>query len=171
MALCETVLAIDPALRKTGWAILKNENKIISATAFGVITNSPKLLPSSCLLNLHEQLFDLFTKYQPTVCAIESTIYVQSHKIAISLGTSRAAALIAAARHGISIFEYSPKEVKLAAVGKGAASKDQVAFMMRSILRLTVTPPADAADALAIGMAHWQNSHANLIGAKINRQI
>ena len=69
-----------------------------------------------------------------------------------------AAALIAAADHGLRVYEYSPKKVKMAVVGKGTADKIQVAFMVRALLGLSETPPPDAADALAIGLAHLQAS-------------
>jgi crossover junction endodeoxyribonuclease RuvC len=92
------------------------------------------------------------------VCAIESTIFVQSFKTAIVLGSARGAALIAAAEHGLPIYEYAPREIKQAAVGRGGAQKDQVAFMMRSVLRLRETPPPDAADALAVAVTHFQNA-------------
>ena len=72
------------------------------------------------------------------------------------MGAARAAALIAAADHGLKIYEYAPRKVKMAVVGKGTADKEQVAFMVRSLLKLNETPPADAADALAIAMAHLQ---------------
>ena len=67
-------------------------------------------------------------------------IYVQSHRTAISMGAARAAALIAAADHGLPVFEYAPKKVKQAVVGKGAADKQQVAFMVRALLGLDETP-------------------------------
>jgi crossover junction endodeoxyribonuclease RuvC len=63
-------------------------------------------------------------------------------------------AVLAAAQKGLSIHEYPPKRVKQAIVGKGAAAKDQVAFMIRALLGLTETPPSDAADAIAIGLTH-----------------
>jgi crossover junction endodeoxyribonuclease RuvC len=70
------------------------------------------------------------------------------------MGAARAAALIAAADHGLTVFEYAPKKVKQAVVGNGAADKQQVAFMVRALLGLSETPPHDAADALAIALAH-----------------
>lgn len=163
----ERVLAIDPALRNTGWAVLEKHGRELRAIAWGVIANSSKLLHSGCLVAIREQLSDVIRQHQITVCAIESTIYVQSYKTAIVLGTARAACLIAAAEHGLPIYEYAPKEVKQAAVGRGAAQKDQVAFMIRSMLRLKETPPADAADALAVGIAHFQNADA---GAALGRE-
>lgn len=157
---CERVLAIDPALRNTGWAIIEKQGRDLKALAFGVISNPPKLLHSGCLVAIREQLNDIIKEHRPTVCAIESTIYVQSFKTAIVLGTARAACLIAAAEHGLAIYEYAPREVKQAAVGRGAAQKDQVAFMIRAMLQLRETPPADAADALAVGITHFQNADA-----------
>jgi len=74
------------------------------------------------------------------------------------MGAARAAAMIAGADHGLPVYEYSPKKIKLAVVGKGTAGKDQVAFMVRALLGLAETPPSDAADALAIALAHLQAS-------------
>ncbi len=157
----ERVLAIDPALRNTGWSVLEKDGRDLKAIAYGVISNPAKLLHSGCLVAIREQLNDVIREYKPTVCAIEATIFVQSFKTAIVLGTARAACLIAAAEHGLAIYEYAPREVKQAAVGRGAAQKDQVAFMIRSMLRLKETPPPDAADALAVGIAHFQNADAS----------
>ena len=70
--------------------------------------------------------------------------------------------IIAAASKGIPIFEYAPKRVKQAVVGKGAAKKEQVAFMIRAILSLEETPQTDAADALAVGLAHIYTSKESL---------
>lgn len=156
----ERVLAIDPALRKTGWAVVENTEGQPRALAWGVIHNKPNLLPSGCLVAIREGLQDVIRQHAPTVCAIESTIFVQSFKTAIVLGTARGACLLAAAEHGIPIYEYAPREIKQAAVGRGAAQKEQVAFMIRAQLRLRETPEADAADALATAITHFQSSAA-----------
>jgi crossover junction endodeoxyribonuclease RuvC len=96
--------------------------------------------------------------HKPDVVAVESIIYVQSFQTAITLGSARGAVLLAAARHGLPVHEYAPRRVKQAVVGKGAAQKQQVAFMIRALLGLTVTPPPDAADAIAVGLTHLQSS-------------
>lgn len=156
----ERVLAIDPALRKTGWAVVESLNGQLHAVSWGVIHNKPNLLPSGCLVAIREGLHDAIRQHQPTVCAIESTIFVQSFKTAIVLGSARGACLLTAAEHGLPIYEYAPREIKQAAVGRGGAQKDQVAFMMRAMLRLRETPPPDAADALATAVTHLQSSAA-----------
>ena len=152
------VLSIDPAVRNTGYAVLEGDPRRPTVLGFDVIS-IPKSLPqSAALAAIRTHLVNVIQKFQPDEVAVEGIIYVQSHQTAISMGAARAAALIAAADHGLRVFEYSPKKVKMAVVGNGNASKPQVAFMVRALLGLAETPPPDAADALAIGMAHLQAS-------------
>src|ERR1700739_1771547 len=105
----QRVLAVDPALRNTGWAVLQSDGKNISALRYGVIVNSTKLLHSGCLLAIREQLTAIIREFRPHECAVESTIYVQSFKTAITLGSVRGAVLIAAAEHGLAIYDYAPR--------------------------------------------------------------
>ena len=154
------VLAIDPALRNTGYAIIERDGKDFRALAYGTISNKPKLLQSGCLVAIREAINAVIKKHQPECCAVEGVIYVQSYKTAIIMGAARGAAVLAAAEHGLPVYEYAPKRVKQAVVGKGAADKQQVAFMVRALLNLTETPDPDAADALAIGMAHFYMSES-----------
>ena len=156
----ETLIAVDPSLRGTGYALLERESGKIRCLHFGVVKNQPKLTVSGCLLAIHQQLGDVIARFGPEVMAIESVIYVQSFPTAITLGSARGAALLAAAQKGLPIHEYAPRRVKQAVVGHGAAQKSQVAFMIRALLGLTVTPPPDAADAMAIGLTHFQAADA-----------
>lgn len=160
------VLSIDPALRNTGFAVIEETRSatgkaLYKALDYGTISNKKNLRQSSCLVAIREQIKEVIAKHSPEVCAIEGIIYVQSYKTAITMGAARGAALIAAAEHGMEIFEYAPKRVKQAVVGRGSADKQQVAFMMRALLSLTETPPSDAADALAIGMAHLYTNNSS----------
>lgn len=152
------VLAVDPAVRNTGYAVLEGDPRRPSALAYDVITVPDRLPQSAALSAVRSHLVHLITQYQPDEVAVEGIIYVQSHRTAISMGAARAAALIAAADHGLPVFEYAPRKVKMAVVGRGTADKSQVAFMVRALLGLAETPPPDAADALAIGLAHLQAS-------------
>ncbi len=152
------VLAIDPAVRNTGYAILEGDARKPTVIAYDVISVPKKIIQSGALSAIRSHLVNLITQYQPDEIAVEGIIFVQSHRTAISMGAARAAALIAGADHGLPVYEYSPKKVKMAVVGKGTADKAQVAFMVRAILGLAEAPPSDAADALAIGMAHLQAS-------------
>ena len=128
------------------------------ALAFGVIKNSPKIVPSRCLVAIRREVTDLVQEYQPDAAAVEGIIYLQNYQTAITLGSARGAALVALAEAGLPIYEYAPRRVKSAATGRGAAQKGQVSFMMRALLGLTENPPPDASDALAIAMTHAQNT-------------
>ena len=175
------VLAIDPALRNTGWAIVEREGKVNRGIAWGVIRNKPALRQSACLVVIMEAMRQIIREHRPDCCAIESTIYVQNFSTAITLGAARAAAIMAPAEAGLEICEYPPRRgeaagggggaaakgqggflgrgpLKGAVVGRGAADKAQVAFMVRALLKLTETPPHDAADALAVGIAHVEST-------------
>jgi crossover junction endodeoxyribonuclease RuvC len=165
------VLAVDPALRNTGYAVLEQAAKTIRTVAYGVIQNPAKLLTSGCLVAIREKLSELIQQHRPTECAVESTIYVQSFRTAITLGSVRGAVLIAAAEHGLPIYDYAPREVKQAAVGRGGAGKEQVAFMMRSMLRLRETPPPDAADALAVALTHLQSTSGHLATSQARQRV
>lgn len=148
------ILAVDPSLRGTGFAVLEEINSKIRCIEYAVIKNHPTLTHEACLLTIHETLGRAIDRHQPSALAIEKVIYVQSYATAIILGAARGVAALAAAQRGLSIHEYPPKRVKQAVVGRGAAAKDQVAFMIRALLGLTETPPSDAADAIAIGLTH-----------------
>ena len=165
------VLAIDPSLRGTGYAILEKTGNKIRALEFGVIKNAAKLLPSSCLVAIHDRLAELIHKHEPDCAAVEGVIFVQSHRIAITLGAARGSAILAMAERGLPVYEYAPRRVKQAVVGHGAAGKNQVAFMVRALLGLTETPPPDAADALAIGLTHFQSQHGAGQGTAVLQRI
>jgi len=151
------LLAIDPSLRCTGFAVLERlDGQKIRALEYGTIPNAAKLLPSSCLVAINDRLAELIHRHEPECAAVEAVIFVQSYRTAITLGAARGAALLAAAARGLPVFEYAPTDVKKAVVGRGGADKAQVAFMVRALLGLTETPPPDAADALAIGLTHFR---------------
>ncbi|MFC7336557.1 crossover junction endodeoxyribonuclease RuvC [Haloferula chungangensis] len=165
------VLAIDPAIRNTGYAVIEGDHRSAKVITYEVI-RIPKAIPqSAALAAVRTHLTHLIQTHEPDEVAVEGIIYVQSHKTAISMGAARAAALIAAADAGLKVYEYAPSKAKKAVVGNGKADKAQVAFMIRALLGLSETPPHDAADALAIGLAHLQASDP--IRAKIldRRQV
>src|ERR1044071_978375 len=165
------VLAIDASLRNCGVAIVDGENGKSRALFFGTIHNPGSLKSSACLVAIRDQLARLIHAHEPDCCALEAVIYVQSHKTAILLGAARGAAILAAAERGLPVFEYAPKRIKQATVGRGSADKNQVAFMIRVLLGLSKTPPADAADALAIGLTHLRAQEAVRLGVQTSAPI
>lgn len=166
------VLAIDASLRKSGVAIIETSGGgKFHALHVGTIHNPASLRMSSCLVAIHDRLAELIHLHEPDCCALESVIYVQSHKTAITLGAARGSAIMVAAARGLPIFEYAPKRIKQATVGNGSADKTQVAFMVRALLGLTKTPGPDEADALAIGLTHLRAQEAVRLGLPAGAQI
>jgi crossover junction endodeoxyribonuclease RuvC len=150
------IIAIDPSLRSSGYAVLERTGGKVRAVDFGLVKNPASLLPSGCLVAIRSRIAEVIVQHAPECAVFEGVIFVQSHRTAITLGAARGAALLAAAERGLPIFEYAPRRVKQSVVGRGGAQKQQVAFMVRVLLGLSETPPADAADALAIGLTHFQ---------------
>jgi len=151
------ILAVDPSLRGTGFAILEQHSGKIRCLEYSVIKNQASLSQEKCLIAIHTEIASAIQRHGPTELAIEKVIFVQSYATAILLGAARGASVLAAAQQGLTVHEYPPKRVKQAIVGRGAAGKDQVAFMVRALLGLTETPPSDAADAIAIGLTHLRS--------------
>lgn len=165
------LLALDPALRNSGYAILERQGPKVRAVSYGVIRNKAQLSMPGCLVEIHRQIEELIRLHSPEECAVEGLIYVQNTRTAITLGAARGSALLAAAQHGLAIYEYPPRRVKQAVVGRGAAQKAQIGYMVRTLLGLTVTPEADAADALAIGLTHFQMHSSPLAVHQLNRLL
>ena len=110
------VLSIDPALRKTGYAVIERAveaNRRISyrALTYGVIENRRDLRQSSCLVAIREKLVEVIREFGPEVCAVEGIIFVQSYRTAITMGAARGAGLMAAAEHGLEVERLSAQEV------------------------------------------------------------
>ncbi len=152
------ILALDPSLRATGYAILEGTAEKPTVLTSGTIKNPAARPSQDCLIEIHDRLAELISQYCPTALAIELIIYVQNTRTAVILGAARGAALLAAARGGLTINEYPPKLVKKSATGKGAAKKEQVAFMTRALFGLRHNPAPDEADALAVGLTHLRRA-------------
>jgi len=152
------ILALDPSLRATGYAVLEGTAEKPVVLASGTIKNPASRPSQDCLIEIHDHLSELISQHSPEALAIELIIYVQNTRTAVILGAARGAALLAAARAGLPIHEYPPKLVKKSATGKGAAKKEQVAFMTRALFGLRHNPAPDEADALAVGLTHLRRA-------------
>jgi len=151
------ILGVDPSLRSTGYGLIEARGNEMTPITHGTIKNTAKILPSRCLVRIHDTLTGLIEQHQPDVMAVEGLIYVQNTKIALTLGQVRGVAIAVAAAHGLDVFEYAPRKVKQSVTGLGAAGKQQVAHMVKALLALKEVPPEDAGDALALAICHAQN--------------
>jgi crossover junction endodeoxyribonuclease RuvC len=157
------ILGIDPSLRGTGYGVIQIAKPFPKTLAHGTIACPQNWERSRCLAKISQALRDVLKQHQPAVCVVEGLFYAQNIQTAIIMGEARGAALAAVAESGIEIFEIAPRKVKQAIVGYGAAQKSAVAKMVQRLLNLPKPPAPDAADALALALAHAQeNSRYNL---------
>jgi crossover junction endodeoxyribonuclease RuvC len=150
------ILGLDPSLRGTGYGVIQFGKPHPRALGHGTISCSAAWPRSRCLAHIARTLRDVLRTFQPTVCAVEGLFYAQNLQTALVLGEARGAALAAVAEAGLEIYEIAPRKVKQAIVGYGAAQKLAVAKMVQRMLQLSEPPAADAADALALALAHAQ---------------
>ena len=148
------ILGLDPGLRRTGWGVVVVEGSRLSHVAHGVISPLDTLPFSERLLALFEGVTAVVQAHAPDEAAIEETFVTANGSSTLKLGHARAAAMLAPARAGLIVAEYAAKVVKKSVVGTGAADKTQVAFMIRRLLPAAGDVVADAADALAVAIAH-----------------
>jgi crossover junction endodeoxyribonuclease RuvC len=152
------ILGVDPSLRGTGFGVIRLAKPHPVALAHGTVSCPATWPHSRCLAKISQAIREVLREHQPTVCVVEGLFYAQNLQTAIVLGEARGAALAAIAEAGLEIFEIAPRKVKQAVVGYGAAQKSAVAKMVQRLLHLPQPPAPDAADALALALAHAQEN-------------
>jgi crossover junction endodeoxyribonuclease RuvC len=152
----QTILGIDPSLRGTGYGIIRTGKPHPAVLAQGTILCPKDWERSRCLAKISKTLLDLLLEHAPEVCVVEGLFFAQNLKTAIIMGEARGAAMAAVAESGIDIYEIATRKVKQSIVGYGGAQKIAVAKMVQRMLSLPELPAPDAADALALALAHSQ---------------
>jgi crossover junction endodeoxyribonuclease RuvC len=147
------ILGVDPSLRGTGYGVVRISSDQLIAVTHGTISCPKHWTRSHCLAQISNVLRAVLRDHQPEVCVVEGLFFAQNLKTALIMGEARGAAMAAVAEGGLDIYEISPRKVKQAIVGYGAAQKLAVARMIQRMLNLTVQPDPDAADALALAVA------------------
>lgn len=151
----QVILGVDPGTRITGYGVIKVTGNQHEPLDFGCIRPKERSSPQERYLTIFEGIEHLLEKFHPDAVSVESQFLHKNAQSAIKLGMARGMVLLAAAKKRIPLFEYAPKKAKLAVVGKGGASKQQVQKMIQLLLRLSTPPePEDAADALALALCH-----------------
>ena len=149
----QRILGIDPGSRATGFGLIDLIGSQVKYISSGVI-KSTKGDFTERLKVIHKSVYKLIKEYNPDIMVIESVFVHKNPSSALKLGHARAAALCATFDFDVSVFEYSPREIKKAVVGNGAASKEQVQHMVVSLLNLDGMPAEDAADAIAAALCY-----------------
>jgi len=150
------ILGLDPGLRRAGWGVVASEGSRLRWIAHGVVTPDERAPFSERLLHLLEALSAICAEHGCDEAAVEEVFVNMNPASTLKLGHARAAVMLAPARCGLSVAEYSPNLIKKAVVGAGHADKSQIAFMVNRLLPAAGEVKADAADALAVAITHAQ---------------
>ena len=160
------ILGIDPGSESTGYGIIESDGSEHSAVTYGTIRTDTRVSFQDRLLRIHRDLAALLAHEKVEVVAVEEVFYAANVQSALKLGHARGVALLAAAEHGVPVFEYSPLEIKNSIVGYGRAEKTQVQAMVKFLLKLAETPsPDDASDALAVAICHAHHCQSGMATA------
>lgn len=162
-------MGVDPGSDTTGYGVIESDGRRYKLIEYAGIRAPSRLAFAERLLVISKKLEEVIARLTPQACAVEETFYAVNVNTALKLGHVRGVVLLAAARAGVEVFEYSPLEIKLALVGYGRAEKQQVQEMVRLLLKLEQSPrPLDASDALATAICHANtaSTRARLHGSR-----
>lgn len=161
----KTILGIDPGSRNTGYALLSEEGNRYSVIECDVFRMEKMEDHTDRLQFIFDEVTRLVRKFSPDECAIETPVYGVDPLAMLKLGRAQAAAILAISNEGLNVAEYYPKAVKKAITGNGNASKQQVAFMLKKMMKLPEKPLSeDATDALAVAWCHFIHSGSGTTG-------
>jgi len=149
------VLGIDPGTAVTGYGVVRARSAGgAELLECGVIRTKASEPLAARLENIYEGVRELIARHQPQAMAVEDVFYAKNVRTTVVLGHARGVVLLAGQQAGVDIHEYPPAEIKKAVTGSGAATKEQVQFMVTKLLRLKSAPqPADASDGVAAALA------------------
>jgi crossover junction endodeoxyribonuclease RuvC len=152
------VLGLDPGTLHTGWAVVEHAGRAERALDFGVVDIDGALEHPDRLGVLYDAVAAAIAAHRPDEVAVEMPVFAGNAQALLKLGRAQGVLMYAAVRHALPVSQYTPAEVKKAVVGNGNAAKEQVAFMVRALLKLPELPPPDAADALAVALCHGRRA-------------
>jgi crossover junction endodeoxyribonuclease RuvC len=156
------VLGLDPGTRHFGWGVVERVGIRLVHRAHGIVHTDVNAPIAVRLVTIERALVEVVVAHAPHEASVESLFYAKDPQAAAKLGHARGVALLVCAREGLEVHEYAPALVKRAIAGSGRAEKIRVAQMVRVLLGLAEVPAADAADALAVAVAHLQRIPALL---------
>jgi crossover junction endodeoxyribonuclease RuvC len=148
------IIGLDPSLSCTGWGIVAKDGSRLSHVANGQVRTDAKAPLPERLVVLDAGLADVIARFRPDAGAVEEVFVNANAQSTLKLGQARGVCLLALARAGLPVSEYATRLVKKAVVGTGGADKAQVQAMLKVLLPGAKVAGGDAADALAVAIAH-----------------
>jgi len=161
------VLGIDPGTANTGYGVVRGDKAgLVSLVECGVIRTRPRDPLPARLGEIYDGVTQLIARHRPDALSVEDVFYSRNVRTTVVLGHARGIILLAGHQAKLDIHEFPPAEIKKAVVGSGAATKEQVQFMLTRLLRLKAVPqPSDAADGVAAALAYVMSAHLPTLGA------
>ena len=147
------VAGFDPGLNRTGFGVIRDLPSI-SVLDFGVIAPRSDNLFTERLSEIYAGARRVLKDYAPDVVVVEEIYFANNPQTTLKIGIVRGLLFAAALEQEIEIASFSPAEVKMAVIGKGNATKDQVGFLVARILGIKKEIPEDSADALAVSLCY-----------------
>jgi crossover junction endodeoxyribonuclease RuvC len=162
------VLGIDPGTATTGYGVVKGEGSgPIALLECGVIRTRPRDPLPLRLREIFDGVAELIARHRPEALAVEDVFYAKNVRTTVVLGHARGVILLAGAQAALEVHELPPAEIKKAVVGTGAATKEQVQFMLTRLLRLKSVPhPSDASDGVAAALAYLMSARVPRLDTK-----
>jgi crossover junction endodeoxyribonuclease RuvC len=160
------VLGIDPGTAVLGFGVVAADSGGARLVECGVLsTNARDPLPARLRL-IHDGVAELIARHRPDAMAVESVFYARNVRTTMVMSHARGVILLAGEEAGVRLAEYTPAMVKKTVVGRGAALKPQVGYMVAQLLRLRAPPsPHDAADGVALALTHVLRARRPAAGA------
>lgn len=153
------ILGFDPGIAIVGYGVIEVAGSTLTPVQYGAVQTRSDLDTATRLQQIYDNANEIIQRYQPDAVAIEKLFFNKNITSAMRVGEARGVLILSAAINLLSVYEYTPLQVKQALVGYGRAEKSQVQEMVKILLRLKERPrPDDVADALAIAICHV-NSH------------
>jgi len=168
-------MGIDPGLAKVGFGVVrkiqnprptssrnevfgkqvKSKSQKLRSLGYGCIETNPDLSNGERLKKINQELNKLIKEYKPDVLAIENVYFFKNLKTAMPVSQAKGVILFTAAKKKVSIYEFTPLQIKTAVTGYGRADKKQIKEMIKILLNLKEIPRSDdAADALGAAICY-----------------
>jgi len=148
------ILGLDPSLSCTGWGVIQAKGSRLSHIANGQVPTDAAFPIAERLHSLHRAIGEVIAAHRPDAAAVEEVFVNKNPQSTLKLAQARGVVLAACAGGGVPVHEHAARLVKKAITGTGAADKHQVQAMLKVLLPGVVMAGADAADALAVAIAH-----------------
>lgn len=159
------IIGIDPGTNYTGYGVLEVDGRKLTSIVLGYIDMHNMDDPYAKLSHIFSRVAALIDEYKPREVALESPFFGENVQSMLKLGRAQGVAMAAALSRDVDVFEYAPSKVKQMVLGNGSASKEQLAAMVKRILKIdSPVDKLDATDGMAVALCHYYTISSRVVG-------